>query len=50
MLITLHYVVQSNNAKEVWLEMDVGDHVTERVEWAEVIGWLHPVCVWTTGQ
>ena len=21
----------------MWLEMDVGDHVTEHVEWAEVI-------------
>jgi len=33
----LHCVMQSKEAKEMWLEMDVGDHVTERVEWAEVI-------------
>ena len=33
----LHCVIQSKEAKETWLEMDVGDHVTECVEWAEVI-------------
>ena len=36
-VLVLHCVTQSNEAKEMWLEMDVGDHVTERVEWAEVI-------------
>ena len=27
---------QSREAKEVWLTLDVKDHVTERCEWAEV--------------
>jgi len=28
--------LQSNKAKEVWLTVDIEDHVTERSEWAEV--------------
>ena len=36
-VLVLHCVTQSNEAKEMWLEMDVEDHATERVEWAEVI-------------
>ena len=36
--------LQSKTAKQVWLAMDVEDHVTEYSEWAEVSGCLSVKC------
>ena len=41
--------LQSNKAKEVWLTVDIEDHVTEQSEWAEVSCVIILLCGGTPG-
>ena len=36
-LLCMCILLQSNKAKQLWLTMDLEDHVTECCEWAEVM-------------